>query len=82
MAVTARQDLIDALIAERFGRGEWFTRADADPGGLAHRAAFAAALPARITCAGCGTRVDADEACPTCRAYRQTQQRRARLRAV
>ena len=73
-----RQAVLDALTAERF---TYVPRpVPVDPQWRAHRAAIA--LPTYTTCAGCGTRVPADAPCPTCRAYRLTRERRARLRAV
>ncbi len=77
------QDLIDALLVERFTYLPESRATDtADMCASRLAAATAEVMPERVGCLGCGGVTRADEPCPTCRQDRAIRTRRARLRAV
>jgi hypothetical protein len=79
----ARQALLDALTVERFTAYVPERPALTTEGqGRLFAATREATEPVTATCIACGTRVPVDQSCPQCRATRDTQARRARLRAA
>ena len=84
MTADARQDLIDALMVERytpFRRVETLSLSPADvQAGMARlSAATAEVCPDLVTCRGCGDLRAPDTSCPRCQARRDAAARRRRL---